>query len=364
MALPVNSHLKLLSSAAALAWMTCCSIYDRSLLDEARDGSGGTASGGENGATGGRSGGTTGSSGGTSSGGGGGGEGSGGGCAGGDCCPDDPEKDAPGQCGCGQPDDDSDGDLTADCNDLCPDEPTKTEPGVCGCEVPEADDASCGALESGLIHRYSFAGTGTEATDSIGGRHGTLWGGAVQSGGVVTLDGKEQYVSLPAGMISSLTDATFEVWFTWSGGKNYQRVFDFGDTTGSPKTGLTYLYLAASRIDEGPGSGFSLGGNTTEIETEATATIATGVLHHVVLVADETEGAFRFYINGAFESGIAFTSSLTRINDVHGYLGRSLFEADPYFAGSIDEFRIYDVALTQAQIRFSRAQGPDTTLFD
>jgi hypothetical protein len=40
-----------------------------------------------------------------------------------DACPDDPEKGAPGTCGCGIPDTDSDGDGTADCNDACPGTP-------------------------------------------------------------------------------------------------------------------------------------------------------------------------------------------------------------------------------------------------
>ena len=41
-------------------------------------------------------------------------------CDANDGCPNDPNKIAPGQCGCGNPDTDTDGDLTADCNDICP----------------------------------------------------------------------------------------------------------------------------------------------------------------------------------------------------------------------------------------------------
>lgn len=387
----VRRHVNVLRLATVLAGATACSIYDAALLAESKgggadlnddpngaggmfegdgdvSGSGGNGSGGDDGAGGSQDGGMGGDgSGGDGSGGdGSGGDGSGGdgGCPQGDCCPDDPEKTEPGQCGCGEVDNDSDGDLTADCSDLCPDEPSKTDPGECGCEVPAADEEECSALKNGIIHRYDFSGSGTDATDSIGDKHGAIVGGGIKSDGVLTLDGVNQYVSLPAGMISSLTDATFEVWFTWSGGEDYQRIMDFGDTTGSPMIGNSYLYLAASRPEEGPGSGFSLVGNSAEIETEAPNVLSLGVQYHIVLVTDETNGAFSLYIDGAFQSGIAFTSSLGALNDINCYLGRSLFEADAYLNGSIDEFRIYDVALSQAQIAYSRAQGPNATLFD
>ena len=40
-----------------------------------------------------------------------------------DGCPADPNKAAPGACGCGNPDTDSDSDGIADCNDSCPNDP-------------------------------------------------------------------------------------------------------------------------------------------------------------------------------------------------------------------------------------------------
>jgi len=76
----------------------------------------------------------------------------GGGCN--DDCPADPNKTAPGICGCGVADDDSDSDGTADCDDDCPADNDKTAPGECGCGVAEGtcdDGGSGGPLdESGL----------------------------------------------------------------------------------------------------------------------------------------------------------------------------------------------------------------------
>ena len=56
-----------------------------------------------------------------------------------DGCPSDPNKISPGQCGCGNPDTDTDGDGVANCHDGCPNDPNKVSPGECGCGVPDED---------------------------------------------------------------------------------------------------------------------------------------------------------------------------------------------------------------------------------
>ena len=58
-----------------------------------------------------------------------------------DGCPNDPNKTAPGNCGCGVPETgDSDSDGTVDCNDGCPNDPNKIAAGNCGCGLPETGD--------------------------------------------------------------------------------------------------------------------------------------------------------------------------------------------------------------------------------
>jgi formylglycine-generating enzyme required for sulfatase activity/tRNA A-37 threonylcarbamoyl transferase component Bud32 len=64
-----------------------------------------------------------------------------------DGCPDDPNKTAPGLCGCGKPETDTDGDGSPDCVDLCPNDPNKTAPGVCGCGKPDVDSDGDGLLD-------------------------------------------------------------------------------------------------------------------------------------------------------------------------------------------------------------------------
>ncbi len=81
------------------------------------------------------------------------------------CCPGDPAKTAPGNCGCGVADTDTDADGTPDCHDDCPEDPLKTAPGDCGCGVADtnvqgdldcdgdydADDARLSMAEFGII---------------------------------------------------------------------------------------------------------------------------------------------------------------------------------------------------------------------
>jgi hypothetical protein len=69
-------------------------------------------------------------------------------------------------------------------------------------------------IQAGLLHRYSFTNGDPCAVDSVGAKHGTLEGGAAISGNAVQLDGVNDYVNLPGGLLTGLTNLTFEAWFT------------------------------------------------------------------------------------------------------------------------------------------------------
>jgi len=76
-----------------------------------------------------------------------------------DGCPGDPDKTAPGVCGCGVPDSDADSDGMLDCQDpcptnpqndcidQCPDDPAKSDPGECGCGHPDTDTDGDGTAD-------------------------------------------------------------------------------------------------------------------------------------------------------------------------------------------------------------------------
>eukprot|EP01032_Pedospumella_encystans_P033523 gene33522-37886_t len=78
--------------------------------------------------------------------------------------------------------------------------------------------------------------SGTAASDASGnGRHAALLNGPLWSSGkragALALDGVDDYVALPAGLVAGLSDFTVAVWVYWNGGRSWERIFDFGSGT-------------------------------------------------------------------------------------------------------------------------------------
>ncbi|GAB5440291.1 MAG: hypothetical protein Fues2KO_06400 [Fuerstiella sp.] len=226
--------------------------------------------------------------------------------------------------------------------------------------------------KAGLIHQWTFSGgSGATIVDSIGGAHGTALGGTQLDGsGSITLDGVDDYVNLPNGLISSLSVATFEAWITWDGSAagNWQRVFDFGTTNrgedptpGSGYTGTEYLFMTVNS-----GFGGLPAGEARDIPERmphvVSSTFAqTGQEIHMALTY--STDTLSLYMNGNLVgSGSNNGIMLSSISDNNNWLGRSQFFPDANFDGSINEFRIYNSVLTAPEVLNSYNSGPSAAV--
>src|SRR5690606_5928898 len=100
----------------------------------------------------------------------------------------------------------------------------------------------------------------------------------------------------------------------------------------------------------------------------AGAPLATGLKSHMVAIFDHTNtmggananGTITLYVNNGAPVTQAIPAGifLDIINDNNNWLGRAQW-GDPLFDGLIDEFRIYDHALSQAEVTASFNTGPD-----
>jgi hypothetical protein len=370
---------------SALTW--ACSVYDAAMLpsdpfvDEA-GAPGNTSAGGSNGAAGqgiGSSGGGAGAGGldvssTATTGGGSAGAGVAGGAS-------DGAAGAPGAGGAGGRASGSGGGGTAimDAGDAKQDQNqiVDAKPDVAADVAPDngcSNPTLCG-LKAALVHRYQFNGMNTIATDSVGMPPGTVVNAQLSGTGTVVLAGgaTDQYVDLPNGIVRQLTDATFELWVTWNGGAGWQRIFDFGDTGGAEgvraqASTTFYLTPQATTVSSYTGPsvllvGFKRANQLSDNETHALASqpMAVGSMVHVAVVVDDSKNQLNLYVNSALESSIPFADSLSLLNDVNNWLGRSQYSADVGFAGTIHEFRIYAAALSQTSVQASFVAGPDTT---
>ena len=264
--------------------------------------------------------------------------------------------------------------------------------------------AVCGTLacltagaHGSLVHRYSF-NDGT-ARDSVGGANGTV----VDPKGTYArfdngrLDLTENnfalsshqdfsipsasgaYVDLPNGIVSSLGNrASFETWVNVQNNAMWAEIFSFGTSQGGENSSVgapdtRYITL----IPQGPAvlrlthRQYPFGGAAGPVESfvDAAGALSAGVWHHVVAVWDETDtagganpnGTQTLYLDGARvgSSRILPNISLATLTDNNNWLGRSQFP-DPLLDASLDEFRIYDNALTAADVAASFAAGPNT----
>ncbi len=206
-----------------------------------------------------------------------------------------------------------------------------------------------------LTHRYSFSGN---ANDSVGTANGVLLGTATVSGGSLVLNGASSYLALPGGIVSNYDSMTWEMWITDNGSGAWARIFDFGNDTS------TYLFLTLPGGSGNLRAAYKNGGG--EQITEWTGNRPpVGEKTHIVLTSDLATQTGRLYVNGV-QVGINSALNITPASlgvTTNNWLGRSQWAADPYFIGSIDEFRIYSGALSSEEVLADYQGGPDLIPF-
>lgn len=244
-------------------------------------------------------------------------------------------------------------------------------PGATGCDALGSggpDKATCQALVGSLVHRYTFDGAGTAVVDAWGGPSGKVVNSTLTGDGAVTLAGhmSDQYVDLPNGILSALASVTLEMWLTWAGGSEWQRILDFGNdqkgVEGSQSSGDTYLFVTPRLPEDGQNLlrvAYQRGIGYSEVRLDATRTLPAGRLTQVAVTYDADAGMLAVYIDGTLENSKAASLNLVGLDDINNWLGRSQYGADPELNATIEEFRVYARALTAAELEASFEAGPN-----
>jgi hypothetical protein len=213
--------------------------------------------------------------------------------------------------------------------------------------VPPVGGGGSGPL---AWYRFDEAG-GTTATDSSGnGRTATLVGGAGRTAGrfgnAVNLDGVDDHVALPAGVVAGLDDFTVAAWVRLDTTGAWRRVLDLGSST------TVNMFLTTSAGAGGPPRfAITTGGAGAEQRISGSAPLPTGVWKHVAVTRTGATGIL--YVDGV-EVGrnSAMTLRPSSLGSTtRNWIGRSQYAADAFLDGQVDDARIYPRGLTAAEVR-------------
>ena len=197
--------------------------------------------------------------------------------------------------------------------------------------------------QSGLVAAYSFdEGSGTSVKDASGsGNNGTTsnttWTTSGRLGGALVFNGSSALVTVPSTTSLRLSTAmTLEAWVRPTAINAQWRDVIY-------KGSDDYYLEATSTSSSRPAAG----GTFAPDNVYASSALAVNAWTHLAATYDGT--TLRLYVNGTLASSISRAAQIAVSNGALQIGGDS--GAGQYFAGTIDEVRIYNSAISEAQIR-------------
>ena len=185
--------------------------------------------------------------------------------------------------------------------------------------------------------------------DAVGTNDGTVGAGTTwvpgRTNNAVGFNGTASgFVNFPAGLVSALDEFSITAWVKVETNATWARVFDFGTGTGN------YMFLAPASGGNSLRYAITTTSNGGEQQINHNAVLSAGIWHHVAVTLSGTVGVL--YLDGV---AVGVNSNMTLRpstlgNTTQNYLGKSQWP-DPNLVGSVDDFRIYNRALTLADIQ-------------
>jgi hypothetical protein len=205
--------------------------------------------------------------------------------------------------------------------------------------------------ENGLVAHYPLdETTGSVAADATGhGYDGTVSGDATWADGGLTLGGTNGHVKLPNDMMAGLEAITVSstVWVDPTQATPYF-IWGLGNTDGGG-TGNGYLFTTGNAYR----ASIATGNWTTEQTVTSGANLARGAWRTLTYTLTPG-GIATLYLDGVKvgeKTGVTIDPG--DIGDgwtTANYIGRSVYSADRYLKGKVGDFRIYNRALSAAEV--------------
>ncbi len=207
--------------------------------------------------------------------------------------------------------------------------------------------------DAGVANLVTLYNMEDNINDSAGsGLNGTLTNGPVFIDGMAGLgkalsfDGTDDYATLPIGnLLSTLSDTTIAMWANYSGsGGAWQRMFDFGSGT------TAYLFLTPNMASNQMRVALRTATVGEQIITDGA--LPTG-WHHVAVTIDSATMTMKLYVDGNLKASGATTLLPKNMGvTTQNWLAKSQYSADAYYKGALDDFRLYNKALSKGEVMY------------
>ena len=206
----------------------------------------------------------------------------------------------------------------------------------------------------GLVGYWKLDETsGTSAADSSGGgntgtlTNGPVWATGGRDSGALTFDGVDDYVNL--GTSTSLAGGaavTVSAWVKPTGSNG--EIIARRDVS---QTFMSWELLIAG--GKAKFTNMTSSGYNPDYTVTSNATISTGVWTHIAGVYTNADGVLRIYVNGVADGTTNGSGTISSAAGVKTYMGAysngSSAPTNP-FAGTIDDVRVYNRALSPQEI--------------
>jgi beta-xylosidase/uncharacterized protein YjdB len=217
-------------------------------------------------------------------------------------------------------------------------------------------------IPADLLVAYDFDETGGNVANDASGRgnNGTyvrtpafgtgVHGGSFKMSGGGSTSTTAPYVSLPVGVLKDVNAVTVSAHVKWTASTTINQ-WIFGLGTGDAK----YLFASPANGNRVLYSAITTGSWSAESKMAGSAILPGGTWKHVTVTVDSATKTAVLYLDGV---EVARATNVTvKPSDLYdatktnsGYIGKSLYASDPYFAGEVDDFRIYSRALPAAEV--------------
>ena len=198
---------------------------------------------------------------------------------------------------------------------------------------------------AGLVAAYGFGeGTGTSVTDASGNNNngslvGATWTTSGKYAGALSFNGTSQRVDIPNSASLQLSTAmTLEAWVNPATvSSSWRDVIEKGNDN--------YYLMGTSSHSSTPAGGVIVG--ATHAEAFGSAALATNTWTHLAATYDGA--TVKLYVGGNLVGTKAATGAIATSTSPLQIGGDSIY--GQFFSGLIDEVRVYNTALSQAQIQ-------------